>query len=324
MLARLRTTPGIEAAGMVSQLPLAGFDRRGFHIRDRRPKLPSDVPPADAYVVTPAYFQAMRIPLKRGRLFTRDDRKDAPHVAVISETCARRQFPAGDAIGKQIQLGGRDDTKPWATIVGIVGDVRQDGLEIEPRIAAYVVQEQNPGFGYSLVARTAGDPLQMQSTVRAALLAVDPTQPVLDVQPMESYLASALAQRRFTLLLIGLFGVLAIGLAAVGVYGVMGYAVTTRTRELGIRMALGAERRQVLGMVLRSGVAVTAIGLAAGLGASLLLTKLLASLLFEVGATDPAILSAAAAVLALVALAASYLPARRAANVDPLIALREE
>jgi putative ABC transport system permease protein len=328
VMERLRATPGIESVAMTSELPLADFDRRGFHIRYRRPQIPSDVPSADTYSVSPDYFRVMKIPLRRGRLFNEADGPTAPKVAIVSETCAREQFPGEEAIGKQIQLGGRDDRQPWATIVGVVGDVHQYGLEVKPSIAAYIAQSQDLSFGYSLVARTAADrsyaPRLMEGAVRAAFLAVDRTLPVYRVQPLESYSASALAERRFTLVLIALFGALALALAAVGIYGVIGYAVTLRTREVGIRMALGAERRDVLLMVLRTGAALTGTGLAAGFLASLALTRLLASLLFEVRAIDLATSAAVAVLLSAVALLASYLPARRAASVDPMIALRYE
>jgi putative ABC transport system permease protein len=324
VLERLRDTPGIVSVAMTSELPMADFDRRGFHIRDRHPQIPSDVPSADAYSVSPDYFRVMRIPLRRGRLFNEADGPSAPLVALVSETCAREQFPGEEAIGKQIQLGGRDDKKPWATIVGVVGDVHQYGLEVKPNIAAYIVQSQDLSFGYSLVARTAVDPLLMERTVRAAFFAVDSTQPVFRVQPMESYLASSLAQRRFTLELIALFGALALALAGVGIYGVIAYAVTLRTREIGIRMALGAEQKNIMVMVLRAGAVLTAAGLTTGFLASLAITRLLASLLFDVRPIDLKASLAVAVLLSAVALIASYLPARRAASVDPVIALRYE
>jgi putative ABC transport system permease protein len=238
-----------------------------------------------------------------------------PSVAIVSETCAREQFPGENAIGKEIQLGGRDDQKPWSTIVGIVGDVRQYGLDVKPDIAAYIVQSQNLSFGFSLVVRTAVDPRLMERTVRAAFLAVDPTQPVFRIQPMETYIASSLSQRRFTLGLIARFGGLALALAGVGIYGVTAYTVTLRTREIGIRMALGAERGSVLAMVLRGGAA---LALAWGM------TRVLGSLLFQVAPTDVTTFVAVAVLLSAVAMLASYLPARRAASVDPLIALKYE
>jgi putative ABC transport system permease protein len=324
VMERLRATPGIESVAMTSELPLSDFDRRGFHIRDRRPAIPSDVPGADTYSVSPGYFRVMKIPLRRGRLFTEADGPASPKVAIISETCAREQFPEGNAIGKQIQLGGRDDQKPWLTIVGVVGNVHQNGLEVKPNIAAYIVQSQDLSFGYSLVARTAVDPRLMELTVRAAFLATDPTQPVFSVRPLEDYLASSLAQRRFTLGLIALFGALAMALAGVGIYGVIAYAVLLRTREIGIRMALGAERSDVLGMVLHAGARLTAAGLAIGFVSSLALGRLLASLLFEVSATDLVTSAVVALILSMAALVASYVPARRAAQVDPIIALRYE
>ncbi len=324
VMERLRATPGIVSVAMTSELPLSDFDRRGFHIRDRQPLIPSDVPSADTYSVSPDYFRVMQISLRRGRLFEEADGPTAPKVAIISETCAREQFPGENAIGKQIQLGGRDERQPWATIVGVVGDIHQYGLEIKPNIAAYIVQSQDPSFSYSLVARTAVDPRLMERTVRAAFLAVDATQPVFRVQSLESYSASSLAQRKFTLTLIAVFGALALTLAAVGIYGVIAYSVTLRTREVGIRMALGAERRDVLVMVLRTGAALAGTGLAAGFLASLVFTRLLAGLLFEVHAIDLTTSAAVAVVLSIVALLASYLPARRAASVDPMIALRHE
>jgi len=326
VFARLRATPGIDGVAMTSLLPLTDFDRRGFHIRDRRMASESEVPSADTYSVTADYFRVMRIPLKRGRVFTARDVAVAPMVAAISEACARQQFPNRDPIGKQIQLGGRgrDDSKPWMTIVGIVGDVRQYGLDTSSNIAAYIPQAQDLSFDYALVARTTTDPRNLKRAVRAAFLGVDPTQPVFQVRPLESYLDSSLAQRRFTLALLALFGGLALALAAVGIYGVVSCAVTSRTREMGIRMALGAERGDVLAMVLRQAAVLAGAGLAAGCAASLALNRFLASLLFEVRSTDVTTLAAIAALLAAVALGASYLPARRAASVDPTVALRYE
>ncbi|MDP8981236.1 MAG: ABC transporter permease [Acidobacteriota bacterium] len=323
-LQRLRSMPGIESAGMTSNLPLADSDRYGFHIRDRHLRNPSDAPSVDLYAVSPEYLHVMKIPLLRGRRFSDQDGPSAPKVALISDACARQIFPNEDPIGKQIQLGGRDDDKPWTTIVGVTGDVRQYGLDRPPEMAAYIVQSQNLTFVYSLVARTTVDPLSLEGAARAAFLAADPTLPLFRVQPMESYVASSLAQRSFTLALLGLFGGLALALAAVGIYGLISYSVTLRTREMGIRIAFGAERSDVLGMVLRQGLTLIGFGLAAGFLASLALTRLLASLLFEVRPTDLTTSAAVAVMLAAVALLASYLPARRAAGVDPMVALRYE
>jgi predicted permease len=321
---RLRATPGIESVAMVSTLPLGGFDRRGFHILDRPLANTAEAPSADAYSVSSDYFRVMKIPLKRGRFFTDADRRGAPRAAIISESCARLQFPDGNAIGKRIQLGGRNDKNEWLEIVGIVGDVRQYGLDRTPTMEAYIHQPQDLRFGYNLVARTAIDPARLENAVRQAFVAVDRTQPVFRVRPLEAYMAESLATRSFTLTLIAAFGALALVLAAVGIYGVVSYTVSLRTREVGIRMALGASRRAVLAMVLGQGMRVIGAGLAAGICASLVLTRFLATLLYEIRATDVATFAGVAVVLVFVALVANYLPARRASNVDPVVALRHE
>ncbi len=322
---RLRATPGIENVAMVSTLPLSGsFDRAGLHIEDRRLPNPAQAPSPDRYSVSPDYFHVMRIPLLRGRAFTDQDRPGGPQVIIISESCARSQFAGQDPIGKHIQLGGRDDSKPWATVIGVVGDVRQYGLDRIPNIAVYIPQAQNLNFSYLLVARTTIDPRRLEGAARAAFLAADKTQPIFDVKPMEEYLGASLAERSFTLALLGLFGALALLLAAVGIYGVIAYAVSLRTRELGIRIALGARRRDVLRMVLAQGATLTGWGLLAGLAASLVLTRFLGSMLYGVKSWDIATSLVVALILTTVALVASYVPARRATKVDPMVALRYE
>jgi putative ABC transport system permease protein len=321
---RLRATPGIESVAMASNLPLVSFDRRGFHIQDRPRANNAEDPAVDAYSVSPDYFSVMRIPLKRGRLFADTDRKGAPMVALVSESCARRMFPNEDPIGKHIQLGGRHDDREWATIVGIVGDIRQYGLDQPSNMEAYLAQAQNMDFGFDLAVRTTGDPRLMEQTVRQAFLSADNTQPVFHVRPLEDYVAETLAARRFTLLLLGLFGGLALVLAAVGIYGVISYAVSLRTRELGIRMALGAARKDVLRMILRQGLKLAAAGLLMGLVASVIFTRFMTSLLFQVKPADMATTVGVMAMLAAVAMLANYLPALRASRVDPNEALRCE
>ncbi|MGC2109783.1 MAG: ABC transporter permease [Candidatus Korobacteraceae bacterium] len=321
---RLRATPGIESAAMVSTLPLASSDRRGFHIQDRPLANDSEAPFTDTYSVSPDYFHVMRIPLKRGRLFTAGDRVGAPGVAIISESCARSLFLHEDPIGKHVQFGGRHDDKPWSTIVGIVSDVRQYGFDQPSHMEAYIPIAQNNQFSYNLVARTEGDPRRFEQTVRQAFLAVDNTQPIYDVRPLEDYVAESQAARRFTLMLLGLFGGLALVLAAVGIYGVISYAVSLRTRELGIRMAVGAARGDVLRMVLRQGFALVATGVVVGFAASTVLTRFLTSLLFEVHPVDLVTSLVVTLTIMAVALVANYLPARRASRVDPMVALRCE
>src|SRR5258706_7364663 len=324
VMERLRSVPGVEGSAMVSTLPLGGFDRRNFHIQDRPLANSAEAPSADSYSVSPGYFQVMKIPLKRGRLFTNADRGGAERVAIISESTARRLFAGREALGRFVQYGGPDEKKPWLRIVGIVGDVRQYGLDREPNLELYIAQAQDTAFGYSMVVRTTGDPRLMEGAVRAAFAAADPTQPVYNVKPLEEYLRSTLAERTFTLSLLALFGALALGLAAVGTYGVISYTASLRTREVGIRMALGARRGDVLGMVLRQGLALTVVGLGVGFVASLALTRLLSTLLYEVRPGDLGTSIAVTVLLGLVALAATYLPARRASRVDPMVSLRHE
>jgi len=321
---RLRATPGVESVAMASNLPLLTFDRAAFHIQDRPLANDAQAPSADRYSVSPDYFRVLRIPLKRGRPFTGSDRIGAPLVAIISESCARTMFPNEDPIGRHIQLGGRYDDKEWMTIVGIVGDIRQYGLDQPSNMEAYLPLAQDVTFSYNVAVRTTGDPRLMEQTVRQAFLTADSTQPVFHVQPLEDYVAASVAARRFTLMLLGLFGALALVLAAVGIYGVIAYAVSLRTRELGIRLALGASRQRVLQMVMRQGLHLVATGLLLGLVVSFLVTRFLTSLLFEVMPAD--IMTTVAVVLTLggVALLANYLPARRASRVDPNVALRYE
>ncbi|HUJ31902.1 MAG TPA: ABC transporter permease [Candidatus Acidoferrum sp.] len=322
---RLRATPGIEGAAMVSTLPLASFDRRGFHIQDRPlPNNDAEAPSVDNYSVSPDYFRVMRIPLKRGRLFDAQDNKSALPVAIISESCAHALFPDRDALGKHIQLGGRENDKPWLTIIGIVGDVRQYSFDQPASMGAYTAIAQNNDFTYNLVVRTKGDPRRYEQTVRQAFLSADNTQPLFQVHPLELYVAESQGARRFTLLLLALFGGLAVVLAAGGIYGVISYGVSLRTRELGIRMALGAARGDVRNLVLGQGLRDITCGLLIGLVASMALTQSLASLLFQVRPADLATSLSVTATLLAVAFLANYLPARRASMLEPMDALRRE
>jgi len=321
---RLRSTPGIESVAMASNLPLLTFDRSAFHIQDHPLANDADAPDVDRYSVSPDYFQVLDIPLKRGRLLTDGDRNGTRLVALISELCARTLFPNQDPIGKHIQVGGRHDDKEWMTIVGVVGDVQQYGLDQPSNMAAYIPLAQDLSFGYNVAVRTTGDPRRMEQTVRQAFLSADNTQPVFHVRPLEDYVAESLAARRFTLMLLGLFGGLALVLAAVGIYGVISYAVSLRTREFGIRMALGAARKDVLQMVLRQGLKLAATGLVLGIVASVVFTRFLTALLFQVKPADTMTTVAVLLMLAAVALLANYLPAHRASHVDPNVALRHE
>jgi putative ABC transport system permease protein len=324
-LERVREVPGVEGAAWTSVLPLDYSFRQRLQIEDRPTDTKAEPPVVDSYSVSKDYFRVLRIPLKRGRIFESHDNPGSQRVALISESCARRVFSGEDPIGKHIQLGELNTTQPWATIVGIVGDIRQNGLDQPSNMEAYVAQEQDLVIEYyRLVARTNLDPHGLESAIRAAFMVVDSTLPVDHIKSLEEYLAGTLSVRRLALVLVGSFGMIALGLGALGIYGVISYTVTLRRQEMGIRLALGAQRTTILLAVLGNGLTLTAIGLATGFVLSLMLNRFLSSLLFEIRPLDFPTLSAMTIVLLVVALLASWVPARRAASVDPALAPRDE
>jgi len=328
VLARIRRIPGVDSAGLTSTPPIAGgfgsYDRSGFVVQDDRIPDPQ-VPSVDRYIVSPDYFSTMQIPLLRGRLFTETDAAGSNQVAIISELTARQLFPGKNPLGKRIQLGGRRDDQPWAEIIGIVGDVHQYGLDSSATPQAYLPYSQYP-FNYAAVlfARSTIAPAALTRAIEEQIRAIDKNTLVFNPALMTEVLSHSLAQRRFTMALLSAFGALALLLAAVGIYGVMSYIVAQRTSEIGVRMALGAQRRDVLGLISREGMLRAGFGLLAGLVVSLALTRVLTSQLFAVSALDPLTFVAVLFVLAGVALGACYLPARRASRVDPMVALRYE
>jgi putative ABC transport system permease protein len=321
---KVRAVPGILSAGMVSNVPLSHTEPMKLRIAGRPSLADSETPSADVFWASPDYFHVLNIPLKRGRFFTDQDGVSGPPAALVSEWLVRSRFPGSAAIGQRIQLGPQQEHGPWFTIVGIVGDVRNYALDREPDAAIYIPQAVEPDHYTRLVARTAGDPMNFERAVRAAIREIDPLQPVFHVQPMDDYVAAFLADRSFTLTLIGLFGSIALLLAAVGIYGVISYTVGLRTREMGIRMALGAQRLAVVRMILRDVLVLLASGLAVGFFCALALTRFLTHMLFDVQRTDLATSLSVALILTCVALFAAFVPARRAAAVDPSRALRSE
>ena len=325
-LARLSELPGVTSAGAANMIPLDGNSTdRLIEVEGYVPRDESDMPDAQNRQATPGWFAAMGIPLVRGRLIERSDDKNAARVLVVNETFAQRFFPNGDAIGKRIRLGKLTSEFPWATIVGIVGDVRGFALDEPPEPTMYwPVAQIRTTPSLAIVVRTENDPAALASAVRGAISEIDPTQPIYDMQPLDQLVAKSLGQRRFTLTLMVLFGVIALVLSAIGIYGVMAFAVTQRTQEIGIRMALGASALDVLKMVVGSGMLLAAIGVAVGLIGAFALTRLMASLLFGVSPTDLVTFGLVTAGLLTVALLACYIPARRATKVDPLVALRYE
>jgi putative ABC transport system permease protein len=268
--------------------------------------------------VTPDYHQTFGIPLRRGRFFTGADRRGAGNVVIISEAAARKYFPGLDPIGRAVALG-----ENWV-VVGVVGDVHQFSLEAEPMTQAYVPIAQTSAAGGILAIRTNGDPYDVLPSVKAAVFAVMPDVPLRNVTTMEELLGRRMAQRRLTMLLLGLFGLLGLVIAAVGVYGVMACVVAQRTREIGVRMALGATRSTVVGMVLRNAGVLVASGTIAGAAAAWFLSAASKAFLFRLEPTDPRAFAAAVVALSVAAFVASVIPARRAASVDPIIALRTE
>ncbi len=325
-LARIRELPGVTAAGATNMIPLDGngtdrlIDIEGYVPRDA-----ADKPDAQNRQVTPGWFAAMGIPLLRGRLLEPSDEKGSQRVVVVSQEFAKQFFPNSDAIGKRIRLGKLTEEFPWTTIVGVVGDVRGFALDEPPLPTMYwPVAQIRATPALAIVVRTQGDPLALTGPVRGAIAEVDPNQPIYDMQTLDQLVAKSLGQRRFTLTLMLLFGVVALVLSAVGIYGVMAYAVTQRTQEIGIRMALGARAIDVLRLIVASGMSLAAIGVVVGLAGAFAITRLMAGLLFGVSPTDVITFALVSVGLLLVALLACYLPARRAMKVDPLIALRYE
>jgi len=320
MVDAIRALPGVTAAAMVNEVPLANTTPIPCEI-EGRPAAAGDVAMPNVFWVEGNYFDALRIPLIRGRLLAREDGPEAPAV-LVSESFARRRFPAADPIGRRIRLDVESTDTPWLTIVGIVGDVRNEGLDRPADEAVYQPVAMNP-FHYSrIVARAGGDPWRLDRPIRDAIRRIDPVIPVFHAQPMQDYVASSMAQRRFALSLMTAFGALALALAAIGLYGVLAYTVTLRTPELGVRAALGATPMNLLALVAARGLALVGAGLASGVLLSFWTTRTLSGLLFDVTASDPTTFAGAAAVIALVGLAACSIPARRAANVDPLSAIR--
>ena len=268
--------------------------------------------------VTPDYHQAIGIPLTRGRLFTAADRDGAAPVVIINEAAAKKYFPGENPVGQTVNINGD------RAIIGVVGDIYQTSLETEPRTEAYIPVAQGRTLSGDLVIRTTADPYSVVPAVRAAVLSVLPDVPLRNLRSMDEVIARQVAQRRFNMLLIGLFGVLGLVICAVGIYGVMAYVVAQREREIGVRMALGASRGAVIGMILRSAAVLVLIGLVIGGIAAWSLGGTAKSFLFKIDVNDPRVFVAAIGVLVAAALLASVIPARRAASVDPLIALRAD
>jgi len=319
---RVGALPGVERAAVSSQIPLGGFNRPLFvEIDAPRSQQAGLRPVMHQFQISPGYFETMGVPIVRGRGFTAVDRAGAESVAIISEAAMRRFWPEGDPVGQRLRLG---PNAPWMTIVGVAGDVLNRRLTEPPQPILYQPIEQSSDLAAALVVRTRASVTGLGEAIAAAIASVDPGVPVHAVRTMEDLIEAAVAQRRFLMRMLMVFGATATALALLGIYGVMAYSVARRTREIGIRLAIGARRADVAGLVLRRSLALTAAGIAAGLAASLVLARLVQSQLFGVEPFDPLTMAAVLALMVLVAAAAAWLPARRAARVDPASVLRAQ
>jgi putative ABC transport system permease protein len=324
-LDRIKAIPGVEAAAAAGQVPLGGNgDTWGFHIEGRIKPNPSEDPAVERFSVTPDYFRVLGIPVLEGRLITGADRADSLPVIVISEATAKALWPGEDPIGRRVRIGDAS-SGPWRTIVGVAGDVRHTSLAAPPTLQMYLPQAQVTD-SYLVLTVREGFPAasSLAPQIGAVFREMDPAVPIYSVATMEELAGKSVAERRFVMRVLGGFAALALLLAAVGLYGVVSYTVTQRTREVGVRMALGARPADILRLVLRSGAATVATGLAVGVTAALLAMQSMRALLFDVSAFDPATLAGSVAALSAVAIAAHIIPARRALRVDPVIALRQE
>ncbi len=323
-LERIRALPGVSSAGAVGELPLSGAVRSATFTIEGRPTVSNEAPPhSDIRTITPGYFQTMKIPLLKGRDFTEQDDSNGRLVAMIDETLAQLYWPGEDPVGKRLELQFAAEPL-WMEIVGVVGRIKHRGLDAEYKGQIFYPAAQRGTLGMNLVTRTTIDPLSLVSAVRGAIREVDPEQPIYRVMTMEQVVADAVARPRLTMLLLGVFAALALTLAAVGIYGVIAYSVSQRTHEIGIRLALGAQAADVLRLIIRQVMGLVSAGVGIGLAGALSLTRLMKTLLFGVSATDPLTFTVITLLLALVALLACWLPARRAAQVDPIVALRNE
>jgi putative ABC transport system permease protein len=327
LLDRVRVLPGVESAAVGTVIPLTdSHSRADITIEGMALPTPGNYPHPDVHIVSPGYVKTLGIPLLRGRTFTDEDSENAPLVGMLNAMVARRFFQHEDPVGKRFMFGHPSGTNPpkWRTIVGVVGDTRLYGLANPARLEVYVPLRQDPESGMALVVKSGADPAALTSAIREAVQSMDKDQPIRAISTMQELLSNSVATRRMTLVLLGLFSGLALILGAIGIYGVISYSVAQRTHEIGIRMALGAPRRDVFRMVVGQGLKLAGLGIAIGIVGAFGLARLMYSLLYGISASDFETFAGVSLLLALVAVLACYVPARRAMRVDPTVALRYE
>ncbi len=323
---QLANLPAAQSAALVTELPLSGNHiPHNFVVAGGPPLTLGTEPEAETNLVSPAYFSTLQIPLRQGRFFTKADREGAPPVAIVNEAMVRQYFAKENPLGAQLYFA-RDEKHSRLTIVGVVADVKESGpdQEADPAIYLPLMQKQEPWRRWAAIVVRSGESSAVSQSIKSAVWAVDPQIPVNKIAPLTGLLADSLAPRRFNTLLLTIFAATALLLAMVGIYGVISYTVTQRTREIGVRIALGASAMNVSWMVLRQGLGMAALGILLGIAGSLAAGRLLVTLLFGIGAHDLATFVATAVLLTIIALLATYIPARRAARVDPMVALRYE
>jgi putative ABC transport system permease protein len=321
----LETVPEVRSAGLVSILPLSGSNNDDFFfIEGRVSRDPADIPDEELRVIAGDYFQAMEIPLLTGRYFTAADSEEAPRVVIINQALARRYWPGEKALGKRITKGDPQANPRWFTVVGVVGNVKHQGLDVEVKPEFYFPHAQYPQSSMIITVRSVSDPRRMTAAIRQAIRNVDKEQSVANVRTLDEVISDSVAPRRLSAVLLGLFSAVALTLASIGIYGVLSCLVTQRNHEIGVRMALGAQRKDILNLIVGRGLRLSLLGAAVGVAVSLVLTRFLEGMLFGVGQTDPPTFVGVCLILVGVSLLACFLPAHRAAKVDPMVALRCE
>ncbi|MEW6210871.1 MAG: ABC transporter permease [Acidobacteriota bacterium] len=322
-LERLRALPGVESVGIVNALPLGGGRPNATFTVDGRPLESDSINTAQSFVASPDYFETMGIQLLSGRLFAEQDDDRAPSVAVVSKTFAEKFFHGEDPLGKRIRFGGAQSNAPWLSVIGVVGDVKMESLDAEnkPQLYRSIFQVPSVGFAYVVRAKNAAS---LAGSVRGEVRSIDADLPVFSIRGMDEVFSEAIGQQRFAMSLLGAFAFVALLLSSVGIYGVMSYSVSQRTHEIGIRMTLGADQKDVLKLMMRQGAALTASGMAIGIAGAIVATRFMKFMLFGISPTDAVTFAGITVLLGAVALAACYLPARRATRIDPITALRYE